>query len=109
MLLGLDMLKRHQATIDLKKNCLHIASSTVPFLSEAELPASARYEPPETKPAPAAAPPPPATASAPPRNEEEEAKIKTLVDLGFPREKAILALRQAQGNVEVAAGLLFSM
>lgn len=111
MLLGLDMLKRHQATIDLKKNCLHIASSTVPFLSEAELPASARYEPPaEVKPTPAVAvPPQPAASSAPPRNEEEEAKIKTLADLGFPREKAVQALRQAQGNIEVAAGLLFSM
>ncbi|XP_032526336.1 protein DDI1 homolog 2 isoform X2 [Danaus plexippus] len=44
MLLGLDMLKRHQCNIDLKRNVLHIGTTgtETPFLPEAELPECAR-------------------------------------------------------------------
>ncbi|XP_043206388.1 protein DDI1 homolog 2-like isoform X1 [Amphibalanus amphitrite] len=44
MLLGLDMLKRHQCLIDLKANVLHIGttSTSTPFLSESDLPPCAR-------------------------------------------------------------------
>lgn len=44
VLLGLDMLKRHQCCIDLKKNVLYIGSAnhSTSFLSEHELPAHAR-------------------------------------------------------------------
>lgn len=44
MLLGLDMLKRHQCNIDLKRNVLHIGTTgtETPFLSESELPECAR-------------------------------------------------------------------
>uniref|UniRef100_A0A2M4AP55 Putative dna damage inducible protein n=1 Tax=Anopheles triannulatus TaxID=58253 RepID=A0A2M4AP55_9DIPT len=44
MLLGLDMLKRHQCNIDLKTNVLHIGTTgtKTPFLAEGELPECAR-------------------------------------------------------------------
>lgn len=44
MLLGLDMLKRHQCLIDLKRNVLHIGTTgtETPFLSEGDLPDCAR-------------------------------------------------------------------
>merc|ERR1719228_1765066 len=44
MLLGLDMLKKHQCTIDLKKNCLMIGTTGTEtrFLQENELPPCAR-------------------------------------------------------------------
>ncbi|KAI8911362.1 hypothetical protein DFJ77DRAFT_95684 [Powellomyces hirtus] len=44
LLFGLDMLKRHQAIIDLEKNALRIHGEEVRFLSEHELPEKARWE-----------------------------------------------------------------
>lgn len=54
LLFGLDMLKAHQACIDLEKNCLRINGREVTFLSEHELPDKAKtFElPPEDPQAP---------------------------------------------------------
>lgn len=42
LLFGLDMLKAHQACIDLEKNCLRIQGREIKFLPEHELPEKAR-------------------------------------------------------------------
>lgn len=135
LLLGLDMLKRHQACIDLSKDKLVIQGVEVSFLGEADIPKNMEEEraeepkvagpggttigarsgavsgPSEGTPAPA---PPQAAASAPspapqvasqPQYPQES--IDQLVALGFSRAEAINALAACEGNVEFAAGLLF--
>lgn len=129
LLLGLDMLKAHQACIDLEKGVLRIQGREVRFLSEHELPEKARdpIEPPADQPAPAG---PSTTTSNPPRapafpgggntlgsapaaraaqrtQQHPEDKIRLLMDLGATREIAISSLDAAGGNVDVAASLLF--
>lgn len=130
LLLGLDMLKAHQACIDLEKNVLRIQGREVKFLAEHELPAKAREfnhgeespVPSSTSPAPqgsrsipssfpgsgntigsAPAAPQPATSSS--RHSED--KIRVLMDLGASREVAIRSLDAAGGNVDVAASYMF--
>ena len=109
-LLGLDMLKRHQCCIDLEKNELRIGSAEValPFLGEADLPASARpqhFEEQPATPAPAAdfgAGAAPAAAAG-----GDDAKIAKLMELGFAKEQCEQALGAAGGNEEHAAAILF--
>ena len=130
LLLGLDMLKRHQACIDLSKDKLVIQGVEVSFLGEADIPKNIEEERAEepkvagpggttiggrsgvvsgpssssaTPAPPAAARPPP--AQAPPTWPQES--IDQLVALGFSREEAVQALNACSGNVEYAAGLLF--
>jgi len=140
LLLGLDMLKAHQACIDLEKGVLRIQGREVRFLSEHELPEKARdpldpAELAEIVPAAgssaAAQPrvssfpgggrtigtPPTAPTPAPPvqrpsrapaaGSRHPERSIQVLMDLGVTREIAISTLDAANGNVDVAASLLF--
>ena len=151
LLLGLDMLKRHQMSIDLKKNCLRIESDEIGFLPESELPkmmdevlenepkvegpggstigtktgtvmpgtSAASGNEPATSSSDATAQPSSSTAapSSNPRsatgvgnasqpNAVNAESIAKVTELGFSREEAIAALRQADGNVELAISLL---
>lgn len=136
LLFGLDMLKAHQACIDLEKNVLRINGREVRFLSEHELPAQARaFENPQgdaTAPgagAPGMSAQPPSgqqqqpfpgsghtlgsaparnpSAAAPPASRYPEESIQTLMNLGATREAAIQALDAMGGNVDYAASMLF--
>jgi DNA damage-inducible protein 1 len=130
LLFGLDMLKAHQACIDLEKSVLRIQGREVSFLSEHELPEKTRIgdilETPaadatavqESRGVPASTQRPgPSTASSssqthgpsrPSTNSRHpETVIRTLMDLGVSREVAISTLDAAGGNVDVAASLLF--
>lgn len=92
-LFGLDMLKRHSAVIDLGKNVLRLANEEISFLSEAEIPKDDIFlEKSEQKETVA---------------DENEEKLKKLMDLGFQRDKAVIALKTCQGNTDMAASLLF--
>ena len=123
LLLGLDMLKAHQACIDLQKGVLRIQGREVHFLSEHELPEKAR-DPPERQDIPGGSSNQPIRqATASPRRAEpvrrpsqapaagsssySERDIRFLMDLGVTREIAISTLDAANGNVDAAASLLF--
>ena len=137
LLLGLDMLKAHQACIDLEKNVLRIQGREVRFLAEHELPDKARMmdagvpEPHAASPVPgpstsgSRSPQPfpgagstlgsaPASVATPNRDlsrtnssRHSEEAIATLISLGATREVAISTLDSAGGNLDVAASLLF--
>jgi len=139
LLLGLDMLRRHQMCIDLQKNCLRVQRDEIQFLPESEIPkmmeeilenepkvagpggstigaTTGTVEPPPSS-VPQQSNPGPSTSTsssqaaatggnfgqAQPITAESIAKI---TELGFTREEAIAALRQVDGNVELAIGLL---
>ncbi|CAI5703415.1 unnamed protein product [Peronospora effusa] len=128
-LFGLDMLKRHQSCIDLGKNVLRLHEGDrfheVSFLPEHEIPSSENRagsaQPPATIggiPVPASTPgstptSAQAVASSVPaltvEGHNDQAKIAQLVALGFPEQqaRAVQALQTCNGNVEMAAGLLF--
>ncbi|ETW84018.1 hypothetical protein HETIRDRAFT_449607 [Heterobasidion irregulare TC 32-1] len=137
LLLGLDMLKAHQACIDLEKNVLRIQGREVRFLAEHELPDKARMmDAGVPEPRPASPVPGPSTSgsrspqpfpgagsalgSAPASvatsnrdlsrtnsSRHSEEAIATLISLGATREVAISTLDAAGGNLDVAASLLF--
>lgn len=133
LLFGLDMLKAHQAVIDLEKNALRIQGREVKFLAEHELPDKARAditiedEPSSQADASRAAGPSntggqthlpgvgsrlgPSSSThsqpSPSTGGFPESSIKTLMDLGATREEAVRTLQAAGGNVDYAASLLF--
>ncbi|KFK38662.1 hypothetical protein AALP_AA3G143800 [Arabis alpina] len=125
-LFGLDMLRKHQCTIDLKDNVLTVGGGevSVPFLQEKDLPS--RFLDEERVPNPAsssgaaapsgftekkhnsvASPTSQPLSQSTSEGPEFEAKIAKLVELGFSREAVVQALRLFEGNEEQAAGFLF--
>lgn len=137
VLIGLDMLKRHLACVDLKDNVLKIADVETKFLSEAEIPKSFQEELPgptsvasssnkpaaPTKTSSSLQPQPGAVPALAPKTGVRptatgrttagvtrmfpENTIKQLMDLGFSRDAVVKALKQTNGNAEFAASLLF--
>jgi DNA damage-inducible protein 1 len=98
-LFGLDNLKRHQCCIDLVQSMLHMRNGeiSVPFLSEGEIRKNAFEEEKDAI------------------MEEQkkagfkvnEADVKSLMDLGFTRDKVIEALSICDGNKDHASTYLF--
>ncbi|CAL9733571.1 DNA damage-inducible protein 1 [Monosporozyma servazzii] len=131
LLIGLDMLKRHQATIELAKNSLSIAGIETKFLSEAEIPKGIEDEviqttskntisigsngqhPPQQQSVPITLPRTnmntPIRNTVPPQQSPKfsESSIKQLMDLGFSRDEVLRALKASNGNEEYAAAYLF--
>ncbi|CAK5263178.1 unnamed protein product [Mycena citricolor] len=129
LLLGLDMLKAHQACIDLERNVLRVRGREVKFLSEHELPEKARDQAPtaeelaaatrEASTSSSSARPShfpgsgntigaaPQAAPGPSTTTHPESSIRILMDLGATRELAIRNLDATGGNVDNAASLLF--
>jgi DNA damage-inducible protein 1 len=120
LLFGLDMLKRHQACIDLSANCLRIGEVSIPFLSEHELPEKARHRPmpeyetpgpsssqPQASAGPSGSAPTTAGSSRAPGTTQSSADIQTLVSLGATPDQAAQLLEASGGDVDVAASMLF--
>jgi DNA damage-inducible protein 1 len=124
----LDMLKRHQMCIDLKKNCLRIESDEISFLGESELPKMMEEvlekEPkvegpsgstigtetgtimPGSSTAGSQGQSASTSGSTGQSHQITEESIGKVTELGFSRDEAVAALRQADGNVELAISLL---
>ncbi|XP_063677988.1 protein DDI1 homolog 2-like [Bolinopsis microptera] len=104
MLLGLDMLKRHQCVIDLKENCLKIGttSTTAAFLSEKDIPKSTE----ESDQQPSGSSQGSSAAGGPTATVTDE-NVSKLVDMGFTPEQSRKALGLCGNNVDLAASLLF--
>jgi len=137
MLLGLDMLKKHQCTIDLKRNVLVIGTTgtETPFLSESDLPACARLSAQaneedvikesaketaamedkqlaEALARSASETNMDTSQSSPPpvpaADSFSEADIGNMTAMGFPRDVCIAELRKVGGDVNVAIANLFA-
>ncbi|KIX02227.1 uncharacterized protein Z518_08166 [Rhinocladiella mackenziei CBS 650.93] len=143
LLLGLDMLKRHQMCIDLQKNCLRVQNDEIPFLPESEIPKvmdeilekEPKVEGPDgstigattgtlepagassssigntSQPRTTPSQPSSSQAAAGSSNLHEpqpitQESIARITEMGFTRDQAIAALRDAGGNLDIALGIL---
>lgn len=133
LLLGLDMLKRYQACIDLEKGNLVIQGEDIPFLGEADIPKEEEEEildeptvpgpsgtqigqrsgavvPAEPQQQPAQ-PAQPAPVQSPGGGSQTQGvspqHVETLISMGADRARAIQALQATDDNVDMAAGILF--
>lgn len=109
-ILGLDMLKRFKANVNLRTNQLEIGEEKAAFLDEKDLPdefsqlGQEKAKKPEGAGADAGA----AEESSAAGNAFKDEDIVNLMSLGHSREKVVIALQQTEGDVELAASLLFS-
>ncbi|XP_073976609.1 DNA damage inducible 1 homolog rngo isoform X2 [Rhodnius prolixus] len=119
MLLGLDMLRRHQCCIDLKKNVLRIGTTGTEtrFLSERELPECARLTSNVEDGAGAQQQKRVGASSSIemdhsitilPSDTFTEEEVKELVAFGFTRQQAIAELRRFNGDKKQATAALFA-
>lgn len=137
ILFGLDMLRRHKCSIDLSKDALVIGDTETKFLTEQEIekyiqipdaptghmvggPVAAAPSVPSSGQVPEAQRLNAAQAAQRRQNNAApsaqgatsaggfpEASIAQLTSLGFTREESVSALEQTNGNIELAASLLF--
>jgi len=127
MLLGLDMLKRHQCLIDLKRNLLVIGTTgtETPFLSEGELPDCARLSGPRSEAESSSVAEMEDLELAKALNESasalpvdpnviqssdkfQEKQVQQIVSMGFQRQQVIEELRKFDGDVTQATAALFA-
>ncbi|ALC49659.1 rngo [Drosophila busckii] len=124
MLLGLDMLKRHQCLIDLQRNLLIIGTTgtSTPFLPESELPPCARLtgnpEDAEEQAITQAIEQSRREGGAAsgsgsgnvitPRDPFTEQDVSDLMAMGYTRIDVLTALRLSEGNKDVASTVLLS-
>ncbi|XP_033643718.1 protein DDI1 homolog 2-like [Asterias rubens] len=130
MLLGLDMLKRHQCCIDLKNNLLRIGTTgtETAFLGEADVPICARLNRTESmehtalesedkqlaealqRSAQDTAGPSGSTVGSNPSQQSSfpEATVSELVAMGFQRDDVITELQRHNGDKQTAVASLFA-
>ncbi|KAJ1821835.1 DNA damage-inducible protein 1 [Coemansia sp. RSA 2675] len=127
LLFGLDMLRRHQMCIDLKRNALVIGEEIIEFLPEHMAPKSIQDDDNPAAATPLVSPPvapqqptleqPGGMAASDVAQRQQyqqlaashsEETISSVMALGVSREEAIRHLDAAGGNPDVAASLIFS-
>ncbi|XP_075252247.1 protein DDI1 homolog 2-like [Convolutriloba macropyga] len=125
VLLGLDMLRRHQCCIDLKDNALKFGGLNIstPFLSESELPdyaklstnganGSASADDPELKSALEASAMESASSSKSVAKKSNsnysDSDVNKIVEMGFEKSEAIKELINNRGDLNKAVGALMA-